>query len=696
MSKRRVIGVLSVLAIALAAVALLVGNAAPKRTGSERAAGEAAAAAGASELRAGSRRGITADAPSAATPAPPIPPPPPPVPWQPRSIRGRLLFPDGSPAPKVRIALGSIATRRSVLSASRSVELGAETDDRGSFEIGSLDEGLYLATADDERDGRRWVLRREVEPGPDEVSWTLDEERLALTVHVLDPDGAKVPSASVHLVVGGRAIYAFASDGVAHFYEHRDARLVGPAALVAQLFEGEGPMDWAPTAIEGVDLSTGEATIRCERGGVIEGHVAAGAGGRVPAGTVYARAKGGGIRDHVAERKAPIGPDGGFRFEGMAAGPWRLHAWGPFYATLTDDVVANVGDRDVVLTPFATTTVRVRVVDPDGRPVAGASVFSDMSLEERKAATTDADGVAILAGVRPGVPRSLRAVTTETPPRGAGRGDWLPEDTTLTLEREPIGDATVSGVVRDTTGAPISFVAVWGRQGTRVGKAYADEGGRFGIEGLVRGSVTLEVRLAEGWDQPESMEVATTVATIAPAQGVDVAVELGATLHVRFANWPYDVDREGAVLVDEAGGALVRPISWTWDGVRFGRLASKAAYTLFAHAPATDRFTKSPGLRAGKDVMVRLERGETLEGRVLGVDADDKTTVVATLHGVAMEADVASDGRFEVRGLPADATAEIVATTVTPGGARREARALARAGDANVELTPIAVPPTAR
>lgn len=696
MSSRHVVGALSALGIALAAVLWLAGRAAPEREGSGRAGGEAAA--GASELRAGSRRGAPAVAPPSAASPSPVPPPPPPVPWQPLSIRGRLLFPDGSPAPKMRIALGSIATRPSVLSRSRSYELGAQTDDRGAFEIGSLDEGLYLATTDDERDGRRWVLRREVEPGPDEVSWTLDEGRLALTVHVLDPAGAKIPSASVHLVVLGRASYAFASNGVARFYEFRDAPLVGPGALVAQPFEGEGPVDWAASAVENVDLGSAEATIRCERGGVIEGRVAPGTDGRVPEGTVYARAKGGGIRAHFSDRKAPIGPDGAFRFDGMATGPWRLHAWGPFYATLTEDVVASVGDRDVVLTPFATGTVRVRVVEADGRPVPKASVFSDASLEERKVATTDADGFATLSGVRPGVPRSLRAVTSEAPPRGAGRGDWLPEDTTLTIEREPIGDATVAGVVTDTAGVPISFVAVWGRQGARVGKAAADEQGRFRLEGLVRGPVTIEVRLADGWDQPESMEVAARVAADAPAEHVAVAVELGATLHVRFANWPYDVDREGAMLVDEAGGALVRPISWTWDGIRFGRLDSKAVYTLFAHAPATDRFTRTPGLRAGKDVVVRLERGEAIEGRVLGVDADadDETKVVATLHGVAMEADVASDGRFEIRGLPAGVTVEFVATTVAPGGIRRDARTRARAGDANVELAPTSTPPGGR
>ena len=144
------------------------------------------------------------------------------------------------------------------------------------------------------------------------------------------------------------------------------------------------------------------------------------------------------------------------------------------------------------------------------------------------------------------------------------------------------------------------------------------------------------------------------------------------------------------MLVDEASGALVRPISWTWNGIRFGRLDPRATYTLFVHATATDLFTKTAGLRAGRDVPIRLERGQSVAGQLRSTDSDDETRVVAVLHGVEMEADLGSDGRFEVRGLPADATVDLIASAVGPGGARREARGRARAGDAAVvlDLTP--------
>ena len=118
MSRRHVVGILS--AISVAALVLLVLRVAPERDAADRAGSGGAATAGASELRAGSRRGASADAPSAEMYTPPSPPPPPPVRWQPRSIRGRLLFPDGSPAAKVRIGLGSVATRPSLMSRSRS------------------------------------------------------------------------------------------------------------------------------------------------------------------------------------------------------------------------------------------------------------------------------------------------------------------------------------------------------------------------------------------------------------------------------------------------------------------------------------------------------------------------------------------------------------------------------------------------
>ena len=107
-------------------------------------------------------------------------------------------------------------------------------------------------------------------------------------------------------------------------------------------------------------------------------------------------------------------------------------------------------------------------------------------------------------------------------------------------------------------------------------------------------------------------------------------------------------------------------------------------------------FAKTPGLRAGKDALARLEHGAGIRGRVLDVRGDDKATVVATLFGVAMEADLASDGRFEVRGLPADAAVDLVASLVGPANVRREARTRARVGASDIELAPIAIPPASR
>jgi hypothetical protein len=606
--------------------------------------------------------------------------------WEPRSIRGRLLFPDGTPAADEWIRLGSVATRPSRLAFARSFWPEARTGADGSFALTLLDDATYFAVANVERADRRWQLRREVEPGPDEVTWTLEEGRLRLRVLVLDPDGVPVDSASVHLVIGGQAAYAHAFRGVAVFHDFPDEPFAGAAGLVAQLFPDEGPMIWAATAVPHVDLDGGETTVRCLRGDVIEGRVAPGTDGRVPEGTIYARAAGGGLRDHISERKTAIGAGGAFRFETLSPGPWALRVMGPLLADLTESVVAHTGETEVVLRPYPTATVRVRVVDTDGRSVEGATVRSHLLFEEDKVGETDAAGVARIQGVRPGVPRSLWAVTREDVPRSASLNPWLPEDTTLTVARHGMGDAALSGIVKDTTGKPVSFVAVWGRQGDRVTKMPADEAGRFRLEHLQRGPVTLEVRLASGWDQPESMEIAAAVRATAPAEDVPVVVDLGATLLVRFPNWPFDVDREGAVLIDEANGAIVRPAYWTWAGARFARLDPRARYTLFTHATATDLFAKVPGIRANADVAVRLVRGLSLSGKVLVVGPDDETAVVGTLFGVDMEADVAPDGRFEIRGVPPDEVVDIVATAVGPGGAKREARARALTGESGVDL----------
>ncbi len=113
-------------------------------------------------------------------------------------------------------------------------------------------------------------------------------------------------------------------------------------------------------------------------------------------------------------RRSPA-PDGAYRFDGLAPGPWRLSALNRRGGRLGDPVDVIVErEREVrVDLILPTGVVRGRVVHADGRPAAGITVEA-VSAEAAVYSSfghTQADGAFLIFGLRDGVYRVVASLS---------------------------------------------------------------------------------------------------------------------------------------------------------------------------------------------------------------------------------------------------------------------------------------------
>lgn len=228
--------------------------------------------------------------------------------------------------------------------------------------------------------------------------------------------------------------------------------------------------------------------LRLEKGLTISGRVLDGQTGRPIAGATF------------DGREGATGADGVFTLSGFETGERRLTAWAKGYLPGAMDVMLSTR-RELDSVDFRLrrgATLSGTVVDPDGRPVPGATV---MHMRERT--TTAPDGGFEIA-------LEVEAGLVESPWCGVWV-DWpmhhrvfvevnlgeVPRPFVIRLEPQ---DAMVSGTVRDGEGKPVAGARVE-LQGASFSRLLeTDVRGRFGLEKLPRSaSVWLGV-LALGFD----------------------------------------------------------------------------------------------------------------------------------------------------------------------------------------------------
>ena len=309
-----------------------------------------------------------------------------------------------------------------------------------------------------------------------------------------------------------------------------------------------------------------------------------------------------------------------------------------YSSELVSSVMAPTGEPLEVILRLAA-RLSGRVLDRDRRPVEDAWVWAQTERERaryhgRMEAWTDADGSFAIEDVEAGpVMVMVRApgyqrykISGLQVPPGGEHGELE-----IVLER----GAVVEGTVRDTEGKPVIRASVHvmprsdgsrsGGFGGSIGSTDAE--GRFRIDGVPLGPASVEARHRCHRRALEALRVE------ADSNRLDLTLETGFEVSGRV------VDPEGhpvgAAAVSLRGGSgefrgtSAADGTSTFTGVAAGHYTLAAAREGFAQAQSEPFDVESDvwGLE------LRLERGATLKGRVVGLELDDLASLVLTANG---------------------------------------------------------------
>lgn len=289
-----------------------------------------------------------------------------------------------------------------------------------------------------------------------------------------------------------------------------------------------------------------------------------------------------------------------------------------------------------------------RVIDPEGLPIEGARVapfWIDGPLfwsgDQTGEVTTDARGRFEIAELRAGERASLSVERTGFR-RKAVDSLEVPADGSIAVVLEPAFG--LRGVVVRNDATPIPGASVFGGSGPPV---ETDAAGRFELDGLARGGVTLLVTLPDGGTISHDV-------TLPTSEGVRVVVDRLRALagHVlRADRTPLTgVEVRAIQLPSDAFAAAART-----DASGAFALANLAPgrYALAVHypglLPGRDEIVVPEGEGLLPEVELVLEEGARVRGIV--VDGDGVGVAAARVDAPGTEAITDAQGRFELRGL---------------------------------------------
>ena len=288
----------------------------------------------------------------------------------------------------------------------------------------------------------------------------------------------------------------------------------------------------------GIRLSTESenfVTVELRPGGEIEGRVLA-LGTREPlAGATVnytMRSWGPGGREDLLSRETETDDEGGFLFESISRRGYRLEASAEGYTTAIPEPAGNAQGTEKLIEIYlkAESGASGKVLDPEGRPAAGARVivlkgtnYGERALESK----TNGEGLFTIGGIEGGIPFTLIACGKGSAPGSLDRlivaeGAIL-DDLELRLQQP----AAIHGVAFGPDGNPLpaarvtldGIKGVLMRYNDAVPMAITDREGRFRFSGLAGGKYTLsatkgslrcaavEVFLQEGDDHENDLKL---------------------------------------------------------------------------------------------------------------------------------------------------------------------------------------------
>ena len=397
--------------------------------------------------------------------------------------------------------------------------------------------------------------------------------------------------------------------------------------------------DFAPEMIADVAVERGgdaQADISLDKGTTVVGRLVAGpeqaVSGRVSTQEIDGQAAPPALRDVL---RAEAGSDGRFRLELMPAGAHVLGVIAPGYASKRVDVHVRPGARDVDVGDVELETgltIRGRVRDGSGRPIAGANLRGYQARSRGAPypveAISGADGGFVLAGLQPG---SYRVSAAAPGYAGADRPvEAGAEKVELVLS--PAG--SISGAVVDDAGRPVEAFRVNASPARREGdapgtmtigprnKIGTGNEGRFLLEDLAEGTYVVAasapgqasanvsgVKVSAGSTTDAGtirLSAGGTVkGTVADAAGAPVA---GAVISVRGPGRDYGSIGVGPQGVSDPAGAF------EVTGVPAGTVEVSAAHPNYAEGRVSG-IEVDPAKGAAQARIV-LAQGGRIEGVV--------------------------------------------------------------------------------
>ncbi len=363
---------------------------------------------------------------------------------------------------------------------------------------------------------------------------------------------------------------------------------------------------------------------------------------------------------------------GQFRIDDLQPGSYEVRArmgWANDAPTAV--VSARAGEEDVslVLSGAALAPCVLRVLDPDGRPVAAAMVAYAGTVQGNSTVEVR-DGRALVPPfVQEGWLMVYRARTGAGGPLPFGavtEGPIPPRTTDLEIRMPP--ERRIEGVVRGPDGRPVRGALVTARVVKLPGpiwmpgalaSARTDEGGAFGLGGLGEGEHQVDVA------PPPEFPPAAPVFAAAGTTGLEIVLGTGAvvTLTVLDADGKPVPAAQVNVMPRQTGGGsrVARNASTDESGIaRLQGVDAAGKVRVWVNPPDS----RNDVLRwhsedwAPKDETIRLARAFSIRGTVRdrdGRSVGDAELWVASVVRKDYEewTNSAADGTFDVPGFPA-------------------------------------------
>lgn len=351
------------------------------------------------------------------------------------SVYGKVVLPDGSPAPGVRLEYTPQGTHSEVFSRYRLKSYYATTEEDGSFQYTDIPDGPFtIEVYPKDYLPAPWAHQPPLEPGENrdlgthkldggfgmevQVLWRGTNEPVSGIEVVVRPVGDPMPRTKI----GQRR--ETDAEGIARFQGLGGQVMDEPGFLVAANVPGLGPvMPDTP----GLISPGSKVTIYLRKAGVVKGKVVGPDGEPVPRFSASLEAV-----DHVARQLQVWGEDGAFKIYQVPAGRYRLHIrWGSYVdAVRPVDAVGGV-ETDVGTISLASGAEIYGVVTrANGRPLEGVvKVLLSAKRKNRagrevyelvRRAWVQKDGTYRLRGIPEGTfylqPESVQERSSTTPP----------------------------------------------------------------------------------------------------------------------------------------------------------------------------------------------------------------------------------------------------------------------------------------